>query len=440
MSLGDYIKNELPKWPNWFNSILLRMNCFGGLVYGFSYRKYKKNLNDAEPEQLLFAIVNYAIKHVPYYRDKYGELTIHSIEEFRDRIGFIDKDEVMSHWDDFLVENIDWSKVSVGTTGGTSGKPLKLVFPNNRYAWELAYMHCQWEKVGWHYHLRGVIRNHKLQGRNFAINPITREIIFDPHRMSDEYAKIVLEILHRFKIKYIQAYPSNAYQFCKLCVKQGLDIGFIKAFLCGSEGVTEAQQAFFNHYGIKILSFYGHSEKLILGSNDLSSNNIRIESNYGLCELIDADGNSVTKIGEMGEMTGTGFYNRFFPLIRYRTGDYAILAKTGRFMELSKIMGRWDKSLIYRLDGTTTSLTVLNLHSDFYEHVDGIQYVQDTKGYIKVLIIKNEIYSQSDEDFILQHVATAMGGEEFVEIKYVDKLILQPNGKFLPLLSRISSN
>lgn len=437
MNIGNYIKNELPKWPNWINHILLKLNVFGGLVYGSGYRKFKKHLNDADPEQLLMDSVNHAIQHVPYYRQKYGDLRIHSVKEFQEKIGFINKDEVMAHWDDFLVDNLDWSKVVTGTTGGTSGKPLKLVMPKNRYAWEMAYMHNQWEKVGWHYHIRGVIRNHDLQGRDYEINPIMREIIFDPHRMSENYASAIVRLLRRFGVKYIQAYPSNAYQFCKLCVKQGLDIGFIKTFLCGSEGITEAQQAFFNQHGITILSFYGHSEKLILGSNDANTNDIRIESNYGLCELIDAEGNQVSEVGGIGEMTGTSFYNHYFPLIRYRTGDYAELAKPGRFMELSKIMGRWDKSLIYRMDGTTTSLTVINLHGDFYEHVDGIQYVQDKVGYVKVMIIKNDQYSQSDEDFIIDHVATAMGGREYIEVCYVNQLIFQPNGKFLPLISKV---
>lgn len=437
MNISNYIKNELQKWPNWINTILLKLNFFDGLVYGFSYRTYKKHLNEADPEQLLLRSVNHAIKNVPYYRNKYGDLIIKSKEDFQQKIGFIDKDEVMSHWKEFVVDNINWGKVSLGTTGGTSGKPLKLVLPKSRYAWELAYMHSQWEKVGWHYHIRGVIRNHDLHGRDYAINPIMREIIFDPHRMSEEYVRTILEILRHYNVKYIHAYPSNAYQFCKLCVRQNLDISFIKAFLCGSEGVTEVQQSFFKRHKIVILSFYGHSEKLILGSNDLNSNNIRIESNYGFCELIDGNGHQINTVGDMGEMVGTTFYNRYFPLIRYRTGDYATLARTGRFIEFSKIEGRWEKSLIYRKDGTTTSLTILNLHGDFYEHIDGMQYVQEKIGYVKVLIIKNELYTQRDEDFIIDHITTAMGGRDFVEVEYVEKLIFQPNGKFLPLISHV---
>ena len=437
MNIGSYIKNEISKWPNWINLILLKMNCFGGMVYGLSYRKIKAHLSDYNPEELLLKSVNYAIKHVPYYRERYEGITLHSLSEFEEKIGFIDKDEVMAHWDNFIVDNIDWSKVSKGTTGGTSGKPLKLVMPNNRYSWELAYMHKIWEKAGWHYHIRGVIRNHDLRGRDYAINPVLKEVIFDPNRISEEYVNKIYKLLKRFHICFIHAYPSNAYQFCKLCLRQNLDISFIHAFLCGSEGVTEEQRSFFMNHRIKVLTFYGHSEKLILGSNDTNSWDITIEPNYGYCELIGQNNKCIKTLDETGELTGTTFNNRYFPLIRYKTGDFATLEKLGNNMVLSNVMGRWNKSLIYKNDGTFTSITILNLHGDFYEHIDGMQYIQEKKGYVRVLIIKNDQYSQDDEAFILNHIGNAMGGAEFVQIEYVKKLIIQSNGKFLPLISKI---
>ncbi len=439
MKFGDYIKNKLPEWPNWINALLLRLNCFGGLVYGISYRRFKKHLNEACPEKLLIDSVNYAIRHVPYYRNKYGNITIRSKEEFQKRIGFINKDEVMAHWNEFLVDDIDWKKVCLGTTGGTSGKPLKLVMPNNRYASELAFMHTMWEKSGWHYHTRGVIRNHNLNGREYTINPILREIIFDPHRMSGSYAQTIYNTLRRYNVRYVTAYPSNAYQFCLLCLKQGLDISFISAFLCGSEGVTEEKRLFFERHGIRVLTWYGHSEKLILGSNDTLSWDICIEPNYGFFELINNEGEAIETTGAEGEMTGTTFYNKVFPLIRYRTGDFAKIANLDGSVTLSSIQGRREKSLIFRIDGSTTSTTILNLHNDFYEHIDGIQYIQEKVGYLKVLLIKNDSFTKKDEDFITSHIANAMGGREYIDIEYVDRLIYQANGKFLPLISKISN-
>ena len=81
MNIADYIKNELPKWPNWINNIILKMNVFGSKVYGKKYEVAKKEIESLIPEEKLCEIVNFAIERVPYYRKKYGTLRINSIKE-----------------------------------------------------------------------------------------------------------------------------------------------------------------------------------------------------------------------------------------------------------------------------------------------------------------------------------------------------------------------
>lgn len=447
MGLADYIKNELPKWPNWFNGLLLRMNILGGFVYGKGYRQFRKTMEFSYPDEKLIEIVNYAIKSVPYYRKKYGDLQIKSKKDFEGKIGFIDKDEVMANWDDFLVDNIDWSKCVTGTTGGTSGKPLKLVLPKNRYIHSLAFWHKELEWFGWKYHTRGVIRNHKLsEGRDYMISPVLKEIIFDAFRIDEKYAKKIWKVLKKKNIQYMHCYPSAIFQFLKLCKKQNLDISFIKACFLASEGVTEVQRRFIEEeMGIKIYSFFGHSEKLIMAGNCPECSSYHIEESYGYCELVDSTGKVIAEPGVMGEMVGTTFANRYFPLIRYRTGDYSQYSKHEecpihgkQYRLLDGVIGRWDKSLIYRVDGTTTSITAMNLHEKIYEHIDGLQYIQEEKGKLRVLIIKNEKFTKEDEKYMIEHHTNAMKSEDSISIEYVDKLIFLDNGKFLFFISKVN--
>ena len=447
MGLADYIKTELPKWPNWINSILLKVNCFGGLVYGKGYKLFRKTMELSSPEEKLIEIVNFAIENVPYYRKKYGSLRINSKKEFEEKIAFIDKNEVMANWNDFLVDNIDWSICVTGTTGGTSGKPLKLVLPKSRYIHSLAFWHKELEWFGWKYHTRGVIRNHKLpEGRDYMISPILKEVIFDAFRIDEEYARKIWFVLKKKNIQYMHCYPSALFQFLKLCKKLNLDVSFIKTCFLASEGVTEVQRHFIKEeMGINIYSFYGHSEKLIMAGNCLECDSYHIEESYGYCELIDEYGQVIKESEVMGEMVGTTFANRYFPLIRYRTGDYSQYSKHEecpihgkQYRLLDGVIGRWDKSLIYRVDGTTTSITAMNLHEKIYEHIDGLQYIQEEKGKLRVLIIKNEKFTKEDEKYMIKHHANAMKCKEGISIEYVDKLIFQENGKFLPLISKLN--
>ncbi len=443
MYLADYVKNQLPYWPNWLNYLLLRMNVLGKNVYGNAYCKVLKSIDEGDPERKLLNMVNYAIEHVPYYRNKYGNLRIHNKEEFEQNIDYIDKDKVMAHWDDFLVDDIDWGKVHTGTTGGTSGKPLKLVSPTNRYIHSLAFTHRQWMWFGWRYDIRGVFRNHHIdKNRDYIISPILKEVIFDTFRMNETYARVCWKVLKKYRVHFIHAYPSSFYQFCALCRRQGLDLHFIRAAFLASEGVTPEQRVLFKEMGIMIYSFYGHSEKLIMAGNCPNCESYHIEENYGYCELVDKEGQVIKNTGILGEMVGTTFCNPYFPLIRYRTGDYSEYidnsCKEHIGRSLNGVQGRWDKNIIYKADGTCINTTSLNLHGELYNHIDGLQYLQKEVGKLIVCLIKNNYFTCEDEKLLKEHFSKAMGGDEYVEIRYVDELKFQPNGKFLPLITEVS--
>ena len=442
MGIADYIKTRLPYWPNWLNHVLLKMNVFGGLVYGMSYRRILNDIDKGNSEEILVDMVNFAIESVPYYRKKYGALHIHDKAEFEQKIGFIDKDEVMSHWEDFVVDDIDWKKAHVGTTGGTSGKALKLVEPLNRYAFSLAFTHRLWMRYGWKYDARGVFRNYHIRkDRDYIISPVLKEVIFDTFRMNEKYALKCWKALKRYHIHYVHAYPSSFYLFCKLCAQQGLSLDFIKVAFLASEGLTNEQRQFFASEGITIHSFYGHSEKLILAGNSPEDECYRIEENYGYCELIDDQGHVIKENGVLGEMVGTTFFNRLFPLIRYRTGDYSKYADAANTKHgqrfLDEVEGRWENGKIYKADGTYINTASLNMHSDIYCHIDGLQYLQEEVGKLIVCIIKNNRYTPADEQAIMNLHAEVMGSKDAVEIRYVDRLTLQANGKFLQLISTV---
>jgi phenylacetate-CoA ligase len=444
MSIADYLKNDINNWPNWVNRVLLRLNIFGKHIYGPSYHKLKNNIYNESPEKMLLKMVNFAIENVPYYRQEYGSLKVKSIKEFEEKIGFIDKDIVMANWDKFLVDNIDFKKCKIGYTGGTSGKPLKVLVPLNRYIRESVFIHSVRKCSGWQPgKTKAVIRNHRLpKGRLYMINPITKDLIFDAFRIDETYSLFIYNTLKSFNIKFIHAYPSALYQFFKICDNKGYDLSFIKSCLLSSEMLTEEQAWFFTKkLNLKVSYTYGHSEKLILAANNCENTNLLVDPYYGYFELIDKDGKNILNKSEIGEMVGTTFFNYYMPLIRYKTGDYAEFEGVKKCTDgiqrttLKTIYGRWDKSLVFKSNGTTTTLTALNLHGNFYNHINGIQYIQQKKGYITVLIIKNENYTDQDEAFIYDYIGNAMGGKEYVQVQYVNKLIYKSNGKFLPLVS-----
>lgn len=444
MNIADYLKTGISRWPNWFNLLLLPCNVFGKYAYGNGYVKAINKIDQTNPKEKLLEIVNYAIEHVEYYRKRYHGQKITTLNEYETIICPIDKKEVMEHWDEFVADDIDWNKCVTGTTGGTSGKPMKLVLPQNRYIHSLAFWHKELKWYGWNYDTKAVIRNHKLEdGRVYMVNPILKEFIFDAFRMDTDYAQKVWKIMRKHNVKYLHAYPSAAYQFLKYCVNQNLDVSFIKLCILTSEGITEEQRHFIEkELHLRIYASYGHSEKLVMAGSCPGSELYHIEPCYGYCELLDEQGQVIRDSDKQGEIVGTTFINKYFPLIRYRTGDYSSYAEKmcpahdNIYRLLHSVQGHRANSIIYKMDGSYTTLTALNLHGEVYEHIDGLQYLQERKGELIVLLIPNAKYTDDDTRFLENHFQYAMGKDAKIELRFVEKLIFQTNGKFLPLINK----
>lgn len=445
------IKNilNLPtRLPTYINRALVNLNIFNNTIYGKRYKVYLQNrlLNNYQKFDNsieLINIVNTAIKKVPYYNKKYKQIS--SVDEFINNIGFIDRNIVMQNHSDFIANNINRTDFIEGTTGGTSGIPLKLIIPKSRHVFELATMHTMWNITGWSNNKIAVIRNHKLSdNKNFVINPITKEYIFDNFRLNDEYMHIIYQTIKKYNIQYVHAYPSAAYQFSVFIKQNKLDPTIIKAFLSGSENVFNYQiDLIQNQVGIRFYTWYGHSEKLILGGYCKFTNYYHFEPTYGYAELIDENGKSINTPGQVGEIVGTTLHNNGMPLIRYKTGDYAEYVGDKckhckrELLILKNIVGRWSGERVYNKDGSFVTTTALNLHDDLYSVINGIQYIQDKKGELEVLIIKSNIYTENHRKRLFEHFNSKLKKDTHIKIRNVEKLIIQPNGKFLHLISNV---
>jgi len=441
---------DVTQLPNRLNLALMALNRNPAVVYGKAYGAYRKKLRGpadigTDIDRLLLASVNDAIGNVGFYRKKYSGTRIRSIREFEESIGFIDKDTILENYEDFINRTVDLSRYDRGTTGGTSGKPLKLIAPANRYVVEMATMHTLWERAGYRFHARGVIRNHRLGGRDFVVNPLTREVIFDGFRLDDEYFRTIYRVIRQYQIGFVHCYPSTAYEFSAFLLRNKIDTSFIKAFLSGSENIFDYQMDLIqNRLGIRFYNWYGHSEKLVLAGYCETTNNYHVEPAYGYFELVDEHGRLVSEPGKAGEIVGTSFHNPGMPFIRYRTGDFAEYVGDhcticGRRVPIIRnVRGRWSGDRIYHADGTFVTTTALNLHNDLYAVINGLQYVQRQAGRLEVLIVKSGEFQPRHEKALYAHFRDKLKDGTQVTINYVERLQREPNGKFAHLMSTLT--
>ena len=445
MNVKLFIYGFLNFLPNWFLGFLIRINKNPNWIFGNVYRANfellkKGGLRSDEIERLLLDMCNFAVANVPFYRDRYTK--VDSLQEFQAKFGFIDKDLVNEFAKDFLTLRFNPRNFDLQTTSGTSGKPLSIYQPKNRYQQELAMVHFAWSAVGYQFDERAVLRNHRLPKEEvYRINPITKELQFDNFNNSDTYFRSIYNVLLNREVKYIHAYPSAAYQFALFCKKSDLSLNFVKAFLCSSENIlAEHRSLIEGELGIKIMGFYGHTEKLVFAYNCTKSDSYHVEGGYGYCELINDMGESVIQVGEMGEICGTTLTNFGMPLIRYRTGDFAVYEGNTcphcgvEKLTLRRILGRWNGDFIDNLDGTKVSLTALNLHGEIYTHILGLQYFHPQPGYLEIWVIKSLSFNEKHARELLSQIEHKFNPDMKVVLKYVSELKMKENGKFVQLI------
>ena len=439
----ENIKNIL---PNSINNLIASNNTYASLIYGSNYNKYKAQLKEgeyqAQVEEKLIYVVNDAIKNVPYYRNMYKGKVIDSIDMFKKTIEPIDKKIVLNNFDDFISDNIDRSKYDYVTTSGTSGVPLRMYLPKDRFAIEMATLHHCWSKVGYNFSKRGLIRMGQLSPKKqIEINPISKEFIFDGYRLNDEYCYIIYKYIKKYKIEFLHGYPSNLYVFGKFLINKKLDYTFIKGMFSSSEQVTPLMYSFFKEIlNIPFVDFYGHTEKLIFASTNGKTSDYYVDALYGYAEVLDS--NNVDSID--GELVGTTLYNSGMPLIRYRTGDDAILnaklvkgnVKYGELI-LQEIKGRSNNSKIYYKNGDYVTATALVIHGDVYKKIDGLQYFQKEKGKLEIRVVKNEWFDKKTEIELKNAFDKKFTDKLDYNIVYVKEVVRVSSGKVLLLISKV---
>lgn len=442
MGLADFVKNRLQEAPNWLMLPLLHLNRMGDRIYGNAMLRFRRSIPSIDPEQKIVEMANYAIAHVPYYRDRYKGKRIASLADFKATFGFIDKETVMASPEAFTSDEADRLPHVRLRTSGTSGKPAEFLLRANRYVTEMAFLTRMWNRHGLNGGIRASVRRKQLpEGRDYMVNPATREIIFDGFRSDDPYMRTMQRVMKRNGVRTLYGYPSTIIKTLRQWRKIGLDTSFIRLAILTSEGVTPSNYSFIHDtLGIDIATHYGHTEKLIFIDQIDGKPTFAVEPSYGLCEIIDENGRETLE----GELVGSTYYNKVMPLLRYRTGDYA--RATGEIRDfngekkpiLDRITGRHDKTTIVRSDGSLMNISTMDFHDEYHLHAEGTQFVQHEPGKLIVRVIPSDGYTlDGDEAFITDYYGRLMLGRENVAVEHVEALEFLPNGKAPVLITTI---
>jgi phenylacetate-CoA ligase len=425
------------------------------LKYGGTYRQWRERIAAMRANPRLVrshrdsarvALVAAAYTRSPYYRyllrAVFGagfrpEQVVH--DEVWTRIPVL-KPHTVAEFRDWMC-TVPRGKLDPGSTGGTSGEPVKFYLDKNRSPIELAFVHDAWSRAGYRTgEPRCVMRGVEICSRNgghVQYDASFAELRCSVFHLSDEVMRTYHDEIRARAIHYIHGYPSAMAIFASFLLRHGL------APMAQIRGVFPISERFYASYRdiiarafdhAKIVPFYGLSEKVAFacerpGEDDTYD----FEPLYGYTELLDENDAPITKCTQSGRIVSTGLLFRGMPLIRYETGDSAELAalpsrENGYRMALRKITPKHGHEFFVGRGGILIPLSgVLQISEEMYD-IGEFQFYQDTAGEAVLRVVPQPGTVPDFADY-LDLINRKALGELDVKLELVERIPTTRRGK-----------
>jgi len=363
----------------------------------------------------------------------------------------IDKDVLRECVPEMLDSTVPLASRKYVTTGGTTGSQVGFWLDKDASLRDWAYVVSAWGRAGFRLDdprvvLRGVRLGEGERRELTRYEPLRRELYVSTFDMDAAHLPEIRARIDAFDARFIHGYPSAMEALGRSYTDAGLTAPQTKALFAVSENLYPDQRRVLEEmFSARVLSLYGMSERACFAAECESSTDLHVAQTYGIIELLSESGEPITAAGVLGEIVATGLLSTSMPLVRYRTGDYAMWAdgpcRCGRpGPRLTHVEGRWRSEYLVSGTGTKISMTAINMHSAALGHVTRFRFVQEVAGYADLLVEPGSGYTAEIGATILAELNAKLSGQVALRLVPVDHITLSPRGKHLFIDQRIPAD
>lgn len=432
MSLGGKIRRDLYWTFDFFNGSKVHRHyhelqiVLGDCVIG-------KKIQKKRLTELLNHVTSYSEFYKKYKNKRITEFPVVNkaiLNENHDSVAIDAK---------FIPEQ-ESSDVHVQKTSGSTGTPFAVFQDSRKRYRRIAELKYFGEDVGFKSHEKlGQCRiwtkwQSKSKWQSFKENIIPINVA----KCDDVTLSNICETVRNNKIVSMRAYASWYDQLADYLEAGKADpksLATVKVAISSSEALNEAtREKMLKLAGVHIVECYADEEAGVLAQQKIDDTNYYLNHASYYFEILKLESDEPADYGELGRIVITDLYNYAFPLIRYDTGDTAILEK-GNIVSngwdfISKLYGR-RLDLIYDTQGNPTH--PMNF-ARVLKNLPGIvqwQFIQkDEKAYLLKLNYKEEL----DLDNVIKEIKTIVGEDAEVSIEKVDDIPVLASGKRKPVI------
>lgn len=437
MSIGGCIRRNI----YWFNDI----------IQGRKVRKHfdelkefsqKNDQTQSRQKELCDNILQFAVNNCEFYKN-YDCKKLQSFPVVNKKI--LNDNKSLIAVEASIIPEQETKTVHIQKTSGSTGTPFAIPQDSRKRHRRIAELKYFGEDVGFKSHEKlGQCRiwtkwqnKGKLQSFKENIIPI------NVAKMDDDTLAYICDIVKKEKIVSMRAYASwydKLVDYLESSKADPKNFKSVKVVISSSEALNEDTRIKMrNLTGVPIVECYANEENGVLAQQKVSDNNYYLNNASYIFEILKLESDEPAEYGELGRIVITDLYNYAFPMIRYDTGDTAILEKgndsSGGWDYISKLYGR-RLDLIYDANGNPIHpMNFARVLKNFSE-IKQWQFIQknETDYLLKLNAEKN-----IDQKKIIQETLNIVGNGN-VTIEFVDDIPVLASGKRKPVICEWKKN
>lgn len=377
------------------------------------------------------------LKHVSDNTEFYKEYSGKTLEQFP----VVNKSILMENYHSIVVPvdkipEQETEKVHLQKTSGSTGTPFAVYQDSRKRHRRVAELKFFGQMVGFKSHEKLAQCRIWTNWQSKTKSQIFKENIYpiNVSKMDDATLQNLCQTVKQNKITAIRAYASWYDSLLEyiLSGKGNIeDLRTIKVMFSMSEALNAVtKEIFWNKFNLPIVECYADEEAGIMAHQKINDNNFYLNHASYIFEIMKLDEDKPAEYGELGRIVITDLYNYAFPLIRYDTGDTAVLAKGNKKTDgwdyLEKIYGR-RLDLIY--DTKSKPVHPMSF-ARVLKNLPGIaqwQFIQKDKTDY-VLKINRKVDS-FDESETIKQILLIIGNDANLSIEYVEEIPVLNSGK-----------
>jgi phenylacetate-CoA ligase len=414
---------------------MIRRLAYWGLDYlkgrpvGRQLRELEEAFKDPDAalvlsQQRVRALIDHACNTTDYYRQFRGAKELHEFP-------ILQKRTIRERYEEFLSSAYERSSLIPVTTSGSYGTPLTFYLTQEKKARQHAEViyFSSWlgYKIGDRHAFVRVRDKSKL--KLFMQNRIK----VNPAVIDAEWMEEQRQMMLREEMKVFIGYPSVLSSLAEYCKARNDSPNSFRlgAIITIAEPLGERIRATLRQvFGCPVVSRYSAAEMGVLAHECNCTSRYHLNIASYIFEVLSLDKDSPVSVGGLGRVVVTDLFSYAMPLIRYDTGDLAVLGSACPCglpgPTLQRIDGRINEGIV-RIDGRRISPFAINNTIMDLENIVQFQFVQKGARSYELRLVTFSYFNQ--EDLMRQRLLDILGTDAELKLSYVEQIPPLPSGK-----------